>query len=569
MKRKRFSPLWVAAMMSVTIVMSAPRAQAAEDLLSAIPADAWAALTIRNVGEFDKKIISFSQQLNTPPMSLLAMAKGMLGLVSGVNDDGGLAVVVMPLQNIMSPQDGLAIFVPVSDFGEMTSMLQPADAGDGMTKVMLAGQEGYCAQRGAFAVLAEKPETIKLVMAADASTGLSNVWSAHQRERYQSDDVTLWINANAVFNNPMVTGMLQMFSQGQMDMAAMAAMKSISLATRLDKSGFALGMFYSMDESSPQGKAISASNATDDSLLTGLPKDDYVMAFGASMSAAEAAMAAEQFGKIANNPMLAANTDPQVLQTFASQLASVWGDLRGVSFSVSNTGGGGDGLIGFTKIVTVAGGAADKAKIVSELINSLGTIIPMPDAQKVLKAVKYSAGAESIAGASVDHLDIDLGQVEDMSEEDAAMVKKVVGSEGLMFRIATVDDTHLAVTLGGGAARLEDVIGTVKGGDAPLSADAGITKMAKQLRSKRTSEGYLSADNLMKMATRISEQFGEDAPPAMAEVNTPVAMVGGPVAAGEYQVDIAVPMEMIVAIKDMSMAAQSHGGQPDPPSGTH
>ena len=138
-----------------------------------------------------------------------------------------------------------------------------------------------------------------------------------------------------------------------------------------------------------------------------------------------------------------------------------------------------------------------------------------------------------------------------------------------MFRIATVDDTHLAVTLGGGAARLEDVIGVVKGGEAPLSGDEGITKIAKQLRSKRTSEGYLSADNLMMMAKRIAEQFGEEPPPAMAEVNTPVAMVGGPVAAGEYQVDIAVPMEMIVAIKDMAMAAQTPSGQPAPPSGTH
>jgi len=566
MKRKRFYPLWVAAMMSATMVMSAPRAQAGDDLLSAIPADAWAALTIRNAGEFDKKIIGFSQQLNTPPMSMLAMAKGMLGLVSGVNDDGGVAVVIMPLQNIMAPQEGLAIFVPVSDFGEMTGMLQPADAGEGLTKIMIAGQEGYSAQRGAFAVLAERPETVKAVLAADASTGLGDVWSEHQRERYQQDDVTLWINANAVFNNPMVTGMLQMFSQGQMDMAAVAAMKSMSLGTRLEKTGFGLGIYYSMDENSPQGKAISADNATDDSLLTGLPKDDYVMAFGMALSQMEAGMMAENLGKIANNPMLAMNADPQKLQTFAGQLSSLVNDLRGVSFSVSNTGDGGDGLIGFTKIVTVAGGAADKARMISEIINSINALLQMPEAQKVLKAVKYDTGVESVAGASVDHLGIDLGQIEDVSQEDVAMLKQVVGSDGLVFRIATVDDTHLAVTLGGGASRLESVVGAVKGGNAPLSADAGITKMAKQLRSKRTSEGYLSADNLIKMATRMSEQFGGQAPPAMAEVNTPAAMVGGPVAAGEYQVDFAVPMEMIVAIKDMAMAAQSPSA---PPAGTN
>lgn len=424
---------------------------------------------------------------------------------------------------------------------------------------MLAGKEGYCGKRGNFAVFTEKPELLKTVLAADSATGIQSAWSKHQLDRFGQDDITLWINAKELFANPMVTGMIQMMSQGQANMDDLKAMECFCLTTRLEKTGIRLGFYSSVDENSRQGKAIASVKPTDKSLLTGLPKDEYVLALGMNGSQEQAALWSEGVGQMANNPGLAMmGADPEAVKKMSSILSTMVGDLRGVSFSLSEMPDGADGLLGLTKIVTVQGNAGGMAGQISELISAISAVMPMPEVKAAISAIKYNAGAESVAGVSVDHLTIGLDQMEGVNPDDYAKLKQVVGSEGLTFRIAAVDDKHVAMTLGGGKDRLASVIGAVKGGEAPLGADEGIVRVAKTLPSERTMEGYFAADNLMHLVGRISKAMNEDGPPAMPEVNVPAAMVGGPVAPGEFQIDIAVPMELIVAIKDTMLSAQQH-----------
>jgi hypothetical protein len=47
-------------------------------------------------------------------------------------------------------------------------------------------------------------------------------------------------------------------------------------------------------------------------------------------------------------------------------------------------------------------------------------------------------------------------------------------------------------------------------------------------------------------------------------VDLPIGVVYGPVDHGSAQTDVAVPMELIVAMKDASLAAQSAGGGGQP-----
>ncbi|MHC4065066.1 MAG: hypothetical protein ACYSUI_11305 [Planctomycetota bacterium] len=80
------------ACLSPFLAPSPAKAQANE-LLAAVPADAWGMISVRNLAELDKKLISMGQAANSmmAGMSPLAMAKGMLGLIAGVDDNGGLA----------------------------------------------------------------------------------------------------------------------------------------------------------------------------------------------------------------------------------------------------------------------------------------------------------------------------------------------------------------------------------------------------------------------------------------------------------------------------------------------
>ena len=558
MKSKTRCFLFSAVIAGVAMLAAVPQTRADDsDILSAVPADAWGTLTIRNLAEFDKKIIGVSQKLNQQPMSLLALAKGMLGLVSGVNDGGTVALVMMPVQNIMMAQEGLAIFIPVTDFGEMTSMLQPTDAGEGITKIMLAGQEGYCAQRAGFAVIAQKPELVKQVLAADTSTGIRSAWTQHQLDRFAADDITLWLNLKTVFANPMITGMLQMMSQGQANLGDLQAFESVSIALRVDKSGVNIGAYYGVDDNSRQGKALASQPATDKCLLTGLPADEYILAFGLVGSQAQADLTAQSVDQIAQNPMLAMmGADPDSVKKVTGAVSAMVRNLRGLSFSVSGLTGD-TGGIAITKVVTVAGDAPATVQQFSDLVSALSTLMPSAEYQKAIKAVHYKSAVETVEGVSVGHLAVALDQIEGVSADDLAKLQKVMGNEGLLFRIAAVDDTHLVATLGGGTSRLASVINTVKSGAAPLGEDKGIQKIAKTLRAKRTAEGYFAFDNLMHVASRMATAMGEPVPPQVPQLDAPVAMVSGPVAAGEYQLDISVPMELIVALKDLSMSPQT------------
>ena len=141
------------------------------DILDAVPADAWAALCIRNANDFDGKLLGLTQRLNLPAPSLLQLAKMQMGFMGGFNDNGGIAVAVMPVPNIADPLQGLAVFIPCTDFAALTGMMAPQDAGEGLYKVMLVGKESYITSVGDYAIISEFPTPLKAVVAAKGGPG--------------------------------------------------------------------------------------------------------------------------------------------------------------------------------------------------------------------------------------------------------------------------------------------------------------------------------------------------------------------------------------------------------------
>ena len=78
------------------------------------------------------------------------------------------------------------------------------------------------------------------------------------------------------------------------------------------------------------------------------------------------------------------------------------------------------------------------------------------------------------------------------------------------------------------------------------------------LPGSRNMEGYLSADNLMRMMTNVSRVVDEPPPPAFPRAGVPAGMVAGPVGEGGYQFDLALPTELIVAIKEPFFTNSAH-----------
>jgi hypothetical protein len=546
----------------------APVARAANmEILKAVPEQAWGVLIIRNLNELDQKLMGVSQQLNVEPISVLNMAKATTGLMSGVNDKGSAALVFMGGPAVMAdPSQSLAILVPAQDYAGLTSGLAPEDAGNGISKVMLAGQPSYVMQQGNYAVLGPAPAAVQTVAGAMGGAGIVANWSPHQQQRFAEDDLTLVINLKAILADQMISQMLQgiaAMSGGTMNIEELKETETIAVGIRIGKEGVRIGGYAGMRPGSASAGLMASVAPTAESLLAGLPADNYLVAFGMRGSEKVWAKYAETYSTMLKNPMYAAQTgvEPAKMAAIADRISGIMRDARDVSFSLSALPEGSDGMIGMTKIVSVSGGAAAKCNQVAELIKSLIQLAPAEEAKKALDLFKYTDGAETVAGVKISQLALHLDQAEWVTEDDYRKLQNVLGRDGLLFRLAPIDDQHIVATLGGGTGRLEKIIALAKGGETPLAANAGVKKAAAMLTDKRTAEGYLALDHLLSSLKEIQTMLGEpDAIPfEVPKLDAPIAMTMSPVGEAGFQADLVIPMQAIAAAKDTAVTMQSQG----------
>ena len=277
---KRSLLIVLAACCLVPPLTPAARAAGPNELLQAVPDNAWGMVSVRSLAELDKKLMNLSQMVNAPTagFSPLAMAKGALGLLLGVNDDGGVALVVMPAEDLGAVKDAMAILIPTTNYAELLSLLEPEEVGDGLSKVLLAGNESYVAQKGSFAVAGPTPEAVKAVLAAEK--GVVGRLSPYQVERWEKDDLTVWLNLEAFTASPVFATYVGTAQAVGMDLQWLGEFKSAQLSLRLAPEGIGLGVYYDCQADSQMGQALASIKPKAGTLLTGLPADSMVFAYG-------------------------------------------------------------------------------------------------------------------------------------------------------------------------------------------------------------------------------------------------------------------------------------------------
>ena len=114
-----------------------------------------------------------------------------------------------------------------------------------------------------------------------------------------------------------------------------------------------------------------------------------------------------------------------------------------------------------------------------------------------------------------------------------------------------MDTDHVIATFGGGPGRFDNVIGLVKGKQAPLSKNPGIVNTAKAMATQRNAEMYFAVDSLMRMLSDIGKATDEPFPVTMPQINAPVGMVSYGVGKAAGQADVFVPMELIIQVRDV------------------
>ncbi len=570
--------LMVTTLMLPVLALSPAGLRAEEgpsDVLAVAPADAWAVLCVRHMGEMDQKLNSLIQQLNAPIpfQNPITMGLSMLGFISGVDNAGGIAVVIPAVPSFQGMQLQGTLLLPVKNLKDLLSLMEPVEVEPGISKVMLQNQETFVAQKGSHAVLGPSLEEVKAIK--NGTTSVRSKLNAYQAKHYEKDDLLLWVNAEAITTSEAFKAVMPALQGLNFDPAMLAQMRTLALSLRIAPAGLGLGMYVDAIPGTDADKTLGSQRGTNDSLLLGLPKERYLFAYGAVSNKEAGEMGAGMLAKALNNPQLQAlKLDPAKLERAKAILTAMVKPLRTLSVGISGLPEGPDGVVALTKVTGVEGDAKQIMTSFAELIALVkGGLITDERAAPVLAALEYRPGAETIGGVAVDHLSFDLakafGPDAEKAQQAVAVISKVLGKDGLLVRTGAVDATHLIMTFGGGAERFKTVAALVKEKQAPLADDGGVQRSRATLPSIRTAEAYLAVDQLLSVIGAVAKAADQPMPPlSLGELNAPVALATEPVETGGVQAEVFVPMELVIAVKDLAMSTMSRpAGRAPPTSG--
>ncbi|MEE9296503.1 MAG: hypothetical protein V3W34_16285 [Phycisphaerae bacterium] len=559
---------WTAASVGLlmAIVPSAASAQEAgtkvtpgrspQDVLSAVPAEAWAVLAVPSVTRLEQKLTAFGQQLQVPMMSPIALGKMMLGITQGFDDKGGLAVALLPLKDLSAPARSLVIFMPVTDYDALLAPWapQPLEEGSAISKMALMNKESYVARFGRFAAVAQSAEVLTKVLGAKKS--LRDQLDKGRIERIEKDDLTLWVNMGAVTSSDLYNGLAFLIQMTGNDPELLRQFRTASLSVRFDPAGVTIGGYMDADPESDSGKAMSSVQSTSRSLLTGLPKDPFILAGGQMYNKESNKIGIKMLDKMMGQLTQQAGEDVEQVEKLIETASEALLSLRHLSMSVSPLSASDEGMIAATMVLTTESDSKRLCQTFDKLVGMFKKM--MADDARVAERVGmfvYNADAEKVGGVAVDHFKVTLPP-EELDADWIRKIHKVIGPQGLLVRLATVDDKHVAVTLGGGKGHLARVIDVIKSKETPLAEDAGIKRVAGHVAKKRYVEFYLSADRLIKTVMAVAEAIGEKIPltAAIPEINAPLAVTSSPAGKAGVRMELFMPMEMISAVKDIVMA---------------
>lgn len=586
---------------ALAAVISAParadRAAAQKALLDVIPADAWGFLAIPSLENLDAKIAMLNKQLgvNLPPVGQMGAAQ--LGLGEELNLDGGLAVVALDYgkfgQN--GPQNSLALLMPANNPDAMIKKLSasggdddedddgpgtPGAAGaDDITKCQIMGNPVFASTRGKFVVIALGKDSCLAITKSKKS--LAEAIEKQRLDAFAKSDVILSLAAGSwlkQFEDQIrgFTSMMAMMAgpqgaqatQGIDEMVKMGGqLGSLDLCVAISENGVGLVGLGTPKTGSELAGSLKARKPQAESFLRHLPLEKFAVTIGMlgqDQDKTDAKDVQQAIEQMLSQVGVKEKVDPAKLKEYVDEAVAVGKLFGDTALSVNVLPEGADGIVN-ASVVMQCKDPDDAIKRMGKLVVLAKGLSDDEEFKKVAAAVEHKSAAETIGGAKVDTIVVDLKKLSDQVEpEDAESIRKIVGKEGLTLRFGPAGKGQLIVSLGGGKTSFERLIKAAESSSGGLNDDAGIVRVAKNLPSKKTGEFYLAVDALMDGIQRIMTAVGEEegVPFKLGKINAPLAGATT-VDATSGRLDIFVPMSLITSVKDAVLAAQAGDEEED------
>lgn len=452
-------------------------------LLEVIPADATAFMAIRNLKELDNDIVALSTQLGFPlgpegifpaPLDWLKMT---LGIMEGLRENAGVAVVLLDSSNVKSVEelpDRLIIYVPATDPQALITSLGGEEGTDGIYRVNLAGSPSVAAIKDNFVLIAKAPEPgddgkpEALVNAAKATgDGVVSAMSENRVKAYQEQDLFLWLNLKNIsepLRNEIATGLENLFKEmGNQPMVETQPENEVafSMGAQINKFfeqgdevtvglslsqkvGLKMFLYTRLAPDSEMGRMMAAMEPTKGPLLSGLPEEKFIVAGGAVIAITPEAVvqlrqqANQMAAQIAAlDPDPGSPLTPEGLQPLIDMYVEAVKETKHAAISISNLAPPlppvapgeqaappapveGD-VLGLTLVVEAEDAQAwrDRLREAFDEVKQVAAGVAKADGveqekiDQAMAAFIWKENVGEVAGASVDHMIVDVKKLPD------------------------------------------------------------------------------------------------------------------------------------------------------------
>lgn len=516
-------------------------------VLSVIPGDALVAVAFQDLQTLDARVAGLSKAFGEP-LQPLRLAKFALGIAEGIDDHGSAAVVLVPVNGDGPVAQGLVLILPTSNHDELLAFFDPSEMGGGVSRVTIRGRPSFAASRSGYTVFGSDLETVKSVVSSGRP--LVAQCSDSQLELIAGHDVSVYVNVVALDRSAMGKR-FETWLGSRIGLAGLfETMGSLLVGARAESGGVSISVLME-ERLQRHGESRPATSET---FLRGLPDEPFAVATGGLFSADDHRVNALTDAVVSAAIRLGIVRTEQSDNVRAAYRVMV-GQSAQMAASVSLLAGQEHGTIGAAKIIATRGKPERLIRAIKSFVGLLKSDI-FADARyaRVLERLEWRSGAEVRSGVEIDHVFLPLDGLGGIDQEKVAAA---FGAEGVLVRLGAVDGKYVVVSLGGGVERFDRIVGTLRAGRAPLSSDVALQMSRIAVSQERFWEAYVSVDRWLGIWSQLQaivgvrSQFAE-----MPQVNAPVAVAMHNVGKSATQIDLFIPVELLVAWKTaMSPAA--------------
>jgi uncharacterized protein (TIGR03067 family) len=140
--------------MVCVLLVAAPLASAAEDILKLVPESAWGFVVVNQPAAADAKLQALARQVQLPLPSPLTLLKQRFNVREGLDENGTMAMVVLPPEGD-APAPSPLLLIPVSDYGKFLQQLKPESTTQQVTKIEILHEPLWVRGIGGYAALSD------------------------------------------------------------------------------------------------------------------------------------------------------------------------------------------------------------------------------------------------------------------------------------------------------------------------------------------------------------------------------------------------------------------------------